>query len=327
MKEFRHLSDRGPLLRSRWFFVAIAALVVVAGVIVVRWDRPATAAAPEPAPSTSAASSSAAPSSAPPSSTAPSSEAPSSEAPSSSATTPTPSTAEPLSGVAAPVGDEPGWRQVFVDDFSRTELGDDWDVYSGPPGGDPYTIWDPSHVQLDGDSLLLAGFQEDGQWVTGGVSNWPVAQTYGRWEVRFRAMASDEITYHFLLWPQSENWPPEIDFLEDFSGDRSQASGFVHYIQDGRRQKVQKDVEADFNQWHTAGVIWEPERVTFTLDGEPWGIISGDMVPDEPMWLALQQQAGGCQRSADYGYPFCPVAGVPDEAWVQIDWVSVYAPA
>lgn len=234
-----------------------------------------------------------------------------------------------VSGQSVPTGDLPDWRLVFTDDFDRPALGEQWSTYQGSPGGDPYSHWDPAQVRLTDGALVLAAEQRAGQWITGGVSNWPVTQTYGRWEVRFRADPSDEITYHFLLWPQQDSWPPEIDFLEDFSGDRSSASAFVHYELDGR-QKVQRDLSAvdgvpiDLTRWHTAGVEWLPGQVRFLLDGRVWSDVSGDFVPDIPMWLALQAQSGGCQRKSDFGMPDCPVAGVPATADVQIDWVAVY---
>jgi len=224
-----------------------------------------------------------------------------------------------------PVGDIGRWRQIYADDFTGSSLGPDWGTYSGQPGGDPYSHWDPTHVQVKNGMLVLAGYRDNGRWVTGGVSNWPVTQTYGRWEVRFRADRSDEITYHFLLWPQADHWPPEIDFLEDLSGDRTAAAAFVHWTKDGHEQKTQRNVEADFSTWHTAGVIWEPGKVSYLLDGRVWASVTGSQVPDEPMWLGLQQEAGGCQRNADFGFPRCPRAGIPDHADVDIDWVVAYA--
>lgn len=222
-----------------------------------------------------------------------------------------------------------GWDLVFVDNFERTELGQDWGAYSGSPGGDEYSQWDPAHVVLQDGKLVLKGYQEGDQWITGGVSNWPQTYTYGRWEVRFRADASDEITYHFLLWPQRETWPPEIDFMENFGGDRQSGEAFVHYLDSSdkaaKTQVSLKDV--DFTKWHTVGVEWEPGVVKFLLDGEEWDRIEGRngvTIPAEPMWLGLQAQSGGCQRKADYGFADCPVVGTPETADVEIDWVAIY---
>ena len=230
-----------------------------------------------------------------------------------------------VSGVPAPRGDLPGWRQTFVDDFEGDSLSDQWGIYDGVPSGDPVSRWKPDHVQVRDSQLVLEGYQENGQWITGGVSNHTLAQTYGKWEVRFRMDASDEFPVAFLLWPQGGEWPPEIDFMEDDGGDRQQTSGFVHYVEGDGRAKVQRGVAADFTQWQTVGVEWLPGSVKFTLNGVPWGEVTGDVVPAQPMWLAMQAQSGGCERKALYSSVQCPIAGKPAKANIYIDWVSVYA--
>lgn len=238
----------------------------------------------------------------------------------------------PIDPAAMPVGDLPGWRQIFTDDFSRTDLGEWWDAYDGQPAGDPASRWAPDHVLMNGSMLTLRGERPVGdpgaQLVTGGVSNWKVRQTYGKWEVRARVDAGDEITYAFLLWPTSGDWPPEIDFLEDWGGSRQAASAFLHYKTPTGRDKMQWDVQADFTQWHTFGVEWLPGRLTFTLDGRDWASYQGPEVPAMPMWLAMQAQAGGCERrAASFGATQCPIVGSPRVADIDVDWVVVYAPA
>lgn len=112
-------------------------------------------------------------------------------------------TTAPTTGPTPP-GADPARGVVFRDDFDRDELGSWWGSYSGQPGGDPDSRWEPEQVSLRDGSLVLRADERDGQWVTGGVSNASVARTFGRWDVRFRADAADEITVHFLLWPLSE---------------------------------------------------------------------------------------------------------------------------
>lgn len=220
-----------------------------------------------------------------------------------------------------PEGDLPGWNLVFTDDFDRDELGDNWTTYHGQPGGDTFSHWEPDHVELEDGKLILRGFEVDDQWVTGGVSNWPITQTYGRWEVRYRADASDEITYHFLLWPQAEVWPPEIDFAEDTGGGRDRILAFLHYGEEDHT--IERELTGiDFTTWNTVGVEWSPGRLDYLINGETWATVESDGVPDEPMWLGLQSQAGGCERP---GFSIeCPQVGTPEQADIEIDWVAVY---
>ncbi len=234
----------------------------------------------------------------------------------------------------APVGNIstwPKWRQIFIDNFDRCSLGGDWGPYYGAPGGNSASWWDPSMVRLDGGKLQLRAQQVDGRWLTGGVSNFTRAQQYGKWEMRFRADKSDEISFHLLLWPKNEIWPPEIDIAETVDGNRKSMSAFVHWNTptDGFGQG-QADITGDFSNWNTVGVEWGPGIVRGTLNGRVWTTFeSATKVPATPMWLGLQTESGGaCARKVAWGGVggSCPSAGTPAVSNVEIDWVSVYAP-
>lgn len=232
--------------------------------------------------------------------------------------------------IPVPVGDLPGWTQIFTDDFDRCELGSKWSSYSGQPGGNPNSWWDGSMVEVAGGALTLKSERTADGWVTGGVSNYPVTQEYGRWEIRMRADRSDDISYHMLLWPQREKWPPEIDFAESASGERTQMDAFVHWVDaSGESRKSHGFVTGDFSDWHTVGVEWGPGIIRYLLDGAVWAEVRSDvMVPDQPMWLGLQAEAGACERRADWGITPCSETSPlrPDSVDVEIDWVAVYAP-
>ncbi|QXW04844.1 glycoside hydrolase family 16 protein [Rhodococcus globerulus] len=232
-------------------------------------------------------------------------------------------------GVSLPRGDLQGWKQIFSDDFDDCDLGSDWGTYSGQPGGNPNSTWDASMVQVDGGLLNLNSHRTDSGWITGGVSNYPVTQQYGRWEIRMRADNSDDISYHMLLWPQNEKWPPEIDFAESVSGTRDEMSAFLHWVDDkGTNDKKGVSTGGDFSEWHTVGVEWGPGIVRYLLDGKVWAEAHSEtMVPDVPMWLGLQAEAGACERREDWGMTPCSDFSEqrPDNVAVQVDWVTVYA--
>lgn len=229
----------------------------------------------------------------------------------------------------APRGDiAPYWRQTFVDDFDRCDLGPEWKPYSGQPGGNPNSMWDPSRVRVDDGILHLDADRRDGRWITGGVSNSPVTQQYGRWEVRFRVSRSDEIGFYLLLWPFDDRWPPEIGFLESIDGTRTAASGAMHYTErDGSQGRQMRAVRGDFSRWTIATVEWIPGHIRMRINGETWWRISDARVPATPMWLALQTEAGACARAQEWNLPMrCPRAGTPDTSSMEVDWVSVWTP-
>ncbi|MFT4087028.1 MAG: glycoside hydrolase family 16 protein [Gordonia sp. (in: high G+C Gram-positive bacteria)] len=222
-----------------------------------------------------------------------------------------------------------GWSQVFFDDFDRCSLGDRWSAYSGRPGGNPYSKWDPSMVTVSDGMLHLYGEKRGKTWVTGGVSNYPITQLYGRWEVRMRAHPSADLSYHALLWPKNEQWPPEIDFAESVASKRDSIAAFLHWKnKDGENTKASAWTKDDFTQWHTIGVQWAPGVVKYLLDGKVWAEARGTRaVPTTPMWLALQVEAGACERRTDWGMSPCAASEPrPARTSVDIDWVIVYRP-
>jgi len=244
-------------------------------------------------------------------------------------TTAAPSILSP-SGQAIPMGDIPGWHQVFADDFNGTTLDtSNWGAYSGQPGSDPAGWWDPSHVIVSGGLLTLKGYKDaaakPGVFVTGGIGmNGTHAQTYGKYLVRMRVDKGDGISAIALLWPQAHLWPPEVDFFEDGGGARTSMSATLHCGPNGNDScRVQKKLSGyDFSQWHTLGVEWTAGKLVYTIDGTTWATVTGSGVPSIPMVLDLQSQSLACSQ-----YNTCLDSSTPAEVDMQVDWVVAYAPA
>jgi len=242
--------------------------------------------------------------------------------PPTTSATPPPAGAAP-SGVPMPVGNLPGWRQVFTEDFTGTTLGRAWFAYEGEPANDPGGWFEPSHVRASDGLLTIGAWREpehNDLYVTGGVSSRnTLSSTYGRYDIRFRMDRGTGIAYALLLWPLDNRYPPEIDIAEDNGRDRSILYSVLHPLRGGT---ILNEVAGDFTQWHTVGVEWTPGSLVFTLDGEPWSTVSGEDVPSEPMGLALQSQAWYC------GHPWeaCPDETTPPVVNLQIDWVVAYVP-
>jgi beta-glucanase (GH16 family) len=225
-----------------------------------------------------------------------------------------------------PLGDLPGWKRVFSDDFNGSALNAGaWGVYSGQPGGDPGGLWDSSHVVVHDGMLELQTYQDPAhgdRWVSGGVSSaQALKQTYGKYLVRFRMDPGYGVAGIVLLWPSSGGWPPEIDFAEDGGGNRSETTATLHYGQSDAQ--VARSVKADFSVWHTVGVEWTPGRLVYTLDGAVWDTLSSSQVPSQPMEMDIQTQAGTCGQVATP----CPNASTPAHVNLQVDWVVAYRPA
>ncbi|MBV7295635.1 glycoside hydrolase family 16 protein [Corynebacterium sp. TAE3-ERU12] len=213
-----------------------------------------------------------------------------------------------LTGIAASCPN----KEVFFDDFSGSRLGPSWEPYTGRPASDAKVQWDPSEVRVRDSRLILSGSPDGQYWRTGAVSQWREAHKYGRWEVRMRALAHPTLSYHVLLWPQADMWPPEIDLAESFTADRATTEAFVHWRADGQRHKRQFSLDVDATQFATWAVEWTADYVRWSYDGTTFAEVTGDEVPDEPMWLAIQVEA---QVPGDGG------GGASDV--LEVDWVRI----
>jgi beta-glucanase (GH16 family) len=205
-----------------------------------------------------------------------------------------------------------GWTQVFVDDFTKPLNTSQWGRYSGQPGGNPYGMWSPAHVNVDSarQAMRLRGYRVGGRFVTGGVMlNRP--QTYGKWLVRAAFNKGAGIEQVMLLWP-TQGWPPELDFHEGAADGKTMAT--AHWGATNQQKHFFKTVE--MRRYHVYGLEWTPTSVTFTMDGKPFGRVTGAAVPHQPMSLAIQTHATRAVGAVS--------AAVPAEVTEYVDWVSVY---
>ena len=228
-----------------------------------------------------------------------------------------------------PVGDLPGWRQVFADNFStpvplgkfpQAVLSKWWD-YHDENDTSGHGTYSPSQVvsisggvmnlylhTAGGRALVAAPLPRlHGPGSEGGL-------LYGRFAVRFRADAVPGYKTAWLLWPDSENWPDgEIDFPEaDLTGN---INAFMHY-RGNPHSWDPYHTRATYTPWHTAVIEWTAQSVTFILDGQVIGrSTNASLIPQSPMHWVLQTET-----SLNSPAPDPSAAGN-----VQIDWITAYA--
>ena len=215
-----------------------------------------------------------------------------------------------------PVGDLPGWTQVFADDFTRDAplgafdavYGMRWRSYDGPDTSGMIHPTKKSSYNTDKvvsvrggvvDEYLHTEYNANGY---NGPGNYMMSaallpkisgQLYGRYSVRLRADAVDGYKVAWLLWPDSGMWPHdgEIDFAETDLVDPLKA--FIHR-QDataGADQTACKSSPATYlsSGWHTVTLEW---RATMRIYID--GVLeceSADRIPNTPMHLVLQTES------------------------------------
>ena len=232
------------------------------------------------------------------------------------------------SGQSMPVGDLPGWKQVFVDNFSHDvptgkfpkAVAAKWSAYQdGWRDTSKFGTYYPSKVVSIHDGVMDLHLRtENGVSMVsapepkiGGGSR---GQLYGRYAVRYKADAIAGYKVAWLLWPDTDNWQEgEINFPEGNLNDR--AWGFMHHRNNPTSQDWYRTF-ATFTSWHTAVLEWTPKFVRYTLDGKVIGTSTDTTkIPRTPMHWVLQTETainGKKPQASSRGH-------------VKIDWVAAYS--
>jgi hypothetical protein len=226
------------------------------------------------------------------------------------------------SGVPMPVGNLPGWKQVFTDDFSTNvsagsfpgPYASKWTGYDGFPDSSGYGRYDMDILSVSGGALDMNLHTSGGQPLVAAPS--PIVtgkykgQSYGRFTIRFKSDALDGYKAAWMLWPDSDNWNTgEINFPE--GGLDGDMFAFNHCIGNPAKNCYWFDSDIPFSGgWHTVTVEWTPGKIVFTVDGKSGSTTSS--VPTVPLHWLLQTETEGRKPASD-------AAG-----HIKIDWVAIY---
>ena len=198
----------------------------------------------------------------------------------------------------SPPGSGGGWRLTYSTDFPGNSLPSGWLAYNGEPGGDPAGNWEPSNVSVSGGAMHFMATSS----AQGGVQFYGNPQTYGMYLVRMKGDDEPGLSINNLaiLWPSQQGvWPPEVDFFQDVGGSRQSFSASLHVGPDGNGGCcviASPTQDSNGTAWHTYGVQWTPDAMTYTIDGRVWASVSRSSLsspaqwPTIPMNLTLQSQ-------------------------------------
>ncbi|WP_196073256.1 glycoside hydrolase family 16 protein [Nakamurella alba] len=226
------------------------------------------------------------------------------------------------SGQSMPIGNLPGWKQVFAEDFTTPvarggfpgPYAGKWMSYHGFADTYKAGTYNQGIISASGGVLDLYLHAQNGRAQVAApvplVNGKWGGQTYGRYTVRFRSDPLPGYKTAWLLWPDSNNWNEgEIDFPEGNLGGTIHA--FSHCVGNPQANCGYKDTGARYTSWHTATVEWTQGRVVFLLDGKQV-LVTTSGVPSTPMHLVLQTES---------------TSSTPDlsrSGHLQIDWVALY---
>ncbi len=246
-----------------------------------------------------------------------------------------------------------GYSQVFREEFSGTSLNRNLWKTSLPWGSETIinaetqyfvnTFGSDNTVTHDpfvftGDTLQITGINTppdqlgaaNGQPYLSGVITTAdyFEMTYGYVEMRAKLASGEGMLSTFYLFNQDyyKN-KPEIDIIEYQGARPDKAYQTYHYYDSIRAREFKGEKHSSptmetvtdqnlSNDFHTYGVLWEPERVVWYIDGVEVRRLEGVRVSDEPMNIVAQLVMG----SSWIGEP--DPAAVP--AVVEIDYIRAW---
>lgn len=247
-----------------------------------------------------------------------------------------------------PIGNLPGWKQIFTEDFKTSANEGQFASASGAvlpaaykekfwtyPNGWPDTLkhgqYMPSQTMSVKDGLFHVrmrnenGINKVGALLpklvnkkdTGGEN---MGQLYGRYSIRFKTDSTQGYKIAWLLWPDSvggvqHSKAGEIDFPEgELDGN---ILGFVHPTEEHgyKGGQLSYDTGKKFSSgWHVATIEWSPGLIKYIFDNKVLGQAKTS-IPDRKMSWVIQSE------TAMIG----PLPAKNSQANIYIDWVAAWS--
>lgn len=225
-------------------------------------------------------------------------------------------------GAALPPVSAPGkWHLVFDDEFSGPSLDTsvwstcyDWGCTNA--GNNELEWYQASQVRVHGGTLSLTARHQPSNgkpYISGMVqSNHGFSFTYGYAEVRAKLAPGRGLWPAFWMLPTDHSFPPEIDAMEDYGDIPGWLALSVHF---GEDQQISYKLHEPglYNRFHTFGVDWEPNRVSWYVDGVM--VDTQAVAISKPMYLLLNLAIAGKTP---------PTAATAFPAAFTVDWVRVW---
>ena len=224
------------------------------------------------------------------------------------------------------------WTLAFDDEFSGNALGPNWVPHqywnNGATIGEGVEESDPANVSVSNGALQLTarvdnsfGTGYTGALVqTGGIEGDSDQSTfsfkYGYAEASILIPAGTGLWPAFWMLPAGHNDNVgEIDVMEMYDANTRNVYGTVH--KNGAQQQHLDATGTDLSAgWHTFAVDWEPNQITWYLDGTAYATTTNvNLIPTVPMFPIFDLAVGGRNN---------PVSSSDLPATMQVDYVRIW---
>ena len=195
------------------------------------------------------------------------------------------------------------WTLVWKDEFHHEDSLSNWSLQDWPSDKNgEWQYYSPENVSVEDGFLIIESRKErfkGRDYTSGAVTTEEKFEfTYGKVEIRAKLPEGQGIFPAFwLVNSDGDNWLPEIDMLEYLGQYPNELHYVVHWEntlgEKSRDYFHYKSDEVNFsNDFHTYGLQWEPNKITWILDGTPI-FESKAFSPDIPLYLYINTAIGG----------------------------------
>lgn len=221
----------------------------------------------------------------------------------------------PRTGIAAHSTPDKGSVQYFTyigDNGSTGEL----------VGIDPFVVKDGVVTLAMNPILQNQQYKTYGLDYSAGMLNTigSFSQTYGYFEARLKFAAGQGIHDAFWMLPIDGSGQYELDIGEQRGSEPGNVLTVSHAVDGGRDISHSKGITVPTatTEFHTYGVDWEPDYITFYIDGV--AVRTQPTFPglDKPMYMLASIGGGGLYSGA-------PDSITPFPANMEVDYIRAYA--
>ncbi|HEY3993382.1 MAG TPA: glycoside hydrolase family 16 protein [Ktedonobacteraceae bacterium] len=247
-----------------------------------------------------------------------------------------------------PVGQTGNWKMIFHDEFDGNSLDTSkwttcyFNFKVGNNGCDhdqnERELYQPDNVSVSNGILTLSAEKKtvnaaNGQtydYTSGMITTGPTSGSsnntrfsfkYGYMEMRAKVPSGQGLWPAFWTLPTNLSWPPEIDVFEILGNAPNVINMHYHYPDgtDGGGDTGTSWTGPDFSAgWHTYAVDWEPNAITWYVDGiKRRTYTDASEITSKQMYLLANLAVGG-------DWPGDPDASTHFPALYQIDYIRVW---
>jgi beta-glucanase (GH16 family) len=166
----------------------------------------------------------------------------------------------------------------------------------------------------------IKGLINNAQYTSGMINSWhSFSQQYGYFEIKADLPAGQGLWPAFWLMPEDGAWPPELDVFEVLGNDPDKLYTTAHSNASGSHTMATKgtDVADTSAGFHTYGVDWEADKITFYFDGKEVYETATPADMHKPMYMIANLAVGG-------SWPGNPDSSTPWPAQMKIDYIRAW---